>query len=192
MDLGPAHGVIAFGSGHVSKSFCKPLNGIAAEFDLGDPFGMLRLRKDVAGNAGVLFVAAELSRRGLNALPTIRNTEGVDIIASEPLGGRSVGIQVKTNQSGQKKWLLSKKSEELESPTLFYVLVNLGALGELPKFHVVPSKTVADAVRESHAAWRRKPRRDGSEHGDSSLRVFYDVEGKFLDKWDLLGLTLIA
>ncbi len=153
---------------------------------------MLRLRKDVAGNAGVLFVAAELSRRGLNALPTIRNTEGVDIIASEPLGGASVGIQVKTSQSGQKKWLLSKKSEELEAPTLFYVLVNLGALGELPKFHVVPSKIVAKAVRQLHAAWLRKPRRDGSEHENSSLRVFYDVEGKFLDKWDLLGLKLVA
>lgn len=152
---------------------------------------MLRLRKDVAGNAGVLFVAAELSRRGLNALPTIRNTEGVDIIASEPLGGRSVGIQVKTNQSGQKKWLLSKKSEELESPTLFYVLVNLGVLGELPKFHVVPSKVVARAVRESHAAWRGTPRRDGSEHGESSLRVFHDRKGAYLDRWELLGLTLV-
>ncbi|MBK9002189.1 MAG: aspartate ammonia-lyase [Myxococcales bacterium] len=152
---------------------------------------MLRLRKDVAGNAGVLFVAAELSRRGLNALPTIRNTEGVDIIASEPLGGASVGIQVKTNQSGQKKWLLSKKSEELKSPTLFYVLVNLGGLGELPKFHIVPSKVVAKAVRESHEAWRRKPRRDGTAHKDNSLRVFYDVDGKFLDRWDLLGLKLI-
>lgn len=138
-----------------------------------------------------MFVAAELSRRGLNALPTIRNTEGVDIIASEPLAGASVGIQVKTNQSGEKKWLLTKKSEDLKSPTLFYVLVNLGVLGDLPKFHVVPSKVVARAVRESHAAWRRKPRRDGGEHGDSSLRVFYDIEGKYLDTWELLGLTLV-
>ncbi|WP_063796698.1 hypothetical protein [Chondromyces crocatus] len=153
---------------------------------------MLRLRKDVAGNAGVLFVAAELSRRGLTALPTIRNTEGVDLIASEPNGGRSVALQVKTNQSRKTKWLLSKKNETLVSSTLFYVFVNLGLPGECPRFFVVPSETVAHTIKTSHQAWLNTPRRDGNPHPDGSLRAFFDQQEKHLDNWAVLGLKMIV
>src|SRR3972149_260105 len=102
---------------------------------------MARLKTDIAGSAGVLFVAAELCRRGLIALPTIRNTEGVDLIVSEPRGGKSGGVQVKPTQGTQKNWLFSKKSETLKAPTLFYVLVNLGQPDKKPEYHVVPSAT---------------------------------------------------
>lgn len=153
---------------------------------------MARLKHDVAGSAGVMFVAAELGRRGLIALPTIRNTEGVDLIASEPLGGRSVAIQVKTTQSRQKKWLMKKKNETLLSPSLFYVLVNLGMPGELPEFHVVPSAVVARTLKRSHAAWLATPGRDGQSHEDTTLRAFFDPASKYLGAWEVLGLSMTS
>jgi hypothetical protein len=38
------------------------------------------------GAAGVHFVVSELSLRGLIALPTIRNTAGVDVVVTDKMG----------------------------------------------------------------------------------------------------------
>jgi len=152
---------------------------------------MPRLRQDVAGNAGVLFVAGELGRRGLVALPTVRNTEGVDLIVSEPLGGRSVAVQVKTKQDRSRAWLLTAKSEKLAKPTLFYVFVSLGLPGELPEFHVVPSKEVAATIRADHRAWHRRPGRGGQPHKDNPLRQFSDPKNLHRDKWGVLRLRMV-
>ncbi len=151
---------------------------------------MARLKQDVAGNAGVMFVAGELGRRGLIALATVRNTAGVDVIASEPLGGRSVAIQVKTSQGHVKKWLLNKKNESMKEPTLFYIFVSLASPGELPEYHVVPSVVVARTVKKSHAVWLATPGRKGRPHKDGDLRTFWDVASKYRDNWSALGLRM--
>ena len=151
---------------------------------------MARLKQDIAGNAGVMFVAGELGRHGIIALPTVRNTEGIDLVASEP-GGKSVSIQVKTRQRGEKKWLLSKKNESISSETMFYVFVSLGLPGELPEYHVVPSAIVAKAIRESHQTWLATPGKKGQAHNDSSMRDFWDVSSKYKDNWSVLGLKLV-
>jgi hypothetical protein len=52
------------------------------------------------GITGEYLVAAELSRRGYVATLTLRNTRGIDILASNSDATKSVGIQVKTAQSG--------------------------------------------------------------------------------------------
>jgi len=57
-----------------------------------------RLSTGLSGVAGEYFVAAELSRRGYVASLTLRNTRGIDILASNTDATRSVGIQVKANQ----------------------------------------------------------------------------------------------
>ena len=48
------------------------------------------------GVAGEYLVAAELSRRGYVATLTLRNTWGIDILASNLDATKAVGIQVKT------------------------------------------------------------------------------------------------
>jgi len=138
-----------------------------------------------------MFVAAELSRRGLIALPTVRNTEGVDLIVSEPMGGKSVAIQVKTTQGTAKKWMLSAKCENDHKASLYYVFVNLGEPGKLPCYHVVPSKTVASTVKKEHAAWVEAPGRNGQAHNPTTMRVFWDTKNRYLDDWAALGLAMI-
>ena len=56
-------------------------------------------RSDTAliGAAGVHYVVSELSRRGLIALPTIRNTSGIDVIVTGRDGSRHANLQVKTS-----------------------------------------------------------------------------------------------
>ena len=86
---------------------------------------MPRLSRGLSGVAGEYFVAAELSRRGYIASITLRNTKGIDILASNEDASRSVGIQVKTSQNRNKEWILSKGAEDYFNDNLFYVFVEL-------------------------------------------------------------------
>ena len=49
------------------------------------------------GIAGVHYVVSELSRRGLIALPTVKNTKAYDIVALNEAGTRHANIQVKAS-----------------------------------------------------------------------------------------------
>ncbi len=70
----------------------------------------MKISRNLSGIAGTYYVAAELSRRGYIALITLKNTAGVDILASSEDSFKSIGIQVKTNQHSKRKgWLFLKK-----------------------------------------------------------------------------------
>jgi Restriction endonuclease len=62
----------------------------------------MKIPSVLAGVAGEYFVAAELSRRGHIASISLRNTRGIDIIATNKAASRSVTIQCKTNQLTRK------------------------------------------------------------------------------------------
>jgi hypothetical protein len=142
----------------------------------------------LTGVAGEYFVAAELSRRGYIASISLRNTRGIDILATNQAATRSITIQCKTNQSGARNWMLNEKSEDFVASDRYYVFVALGPATERPRFHVVPSQTVAKYIRESHQRWLRTPNKRGQQHVDSALRKFRDTDDAYLDRWDLLGL----
>lgn len=145
---------------------------------------MVKISSGLGGIAGQYFVAAELSRLGYIALLTMRNTKGIDILASKE--GPQIAIQVKTTRSDNRRWLLSRKSETLGSYNLFYVFVNLKKEGELPDFTIVPSEVVADYLKASTEKSISTLGRDGKPRRDSGIREFHDKEEKYKDKWELL------
>jgi hypothetical protein len=51
----------------------------------------------LVGIAGVHHVVSELSRRGLIALPTVRNIAAYDVVVTTPDGQRHANLQVKTS-----------------------------------------------------------------------------------------------
>lgn len=142
----------------------------------------------LAGVSGEYFVAAELSRRGYIASISLRNTRGIDILATNQTATRSITIQVKTNQFAQTTWMLSEKGEDFSSPFHFYVFVMLRDVTERPSFYVVPSSEVAASIAASHQEWLNTPGRRGQQHVDNPVRKFSDPEGRYLERWDLLGL----
>jgi hypothetical protein len=142
----------------------------------------------LTGVAGEYFVAAELFRRGYIASISLRNTRGIDILATNQAATRSITIQCKTNQRGVKTWMLNQKSEDFFAPDHYYVFVALGSATERPRFHVVPSQTVAKFIADSHQQWLQTPGRGGRQHIDSAMRNFRDEDDNYLDRWDLLGL----
>ena len=125
----------------------------------------------LAGISAEYFVAAELSRRGFIASLTLRNTRGIDVLASDGNASKSVGIQVKGNQ-GHKTWLLNKKAETFVAPNFFCVFVRLTGRLERPEFYVVPSKAVASQTKTSHARWLATPGKRGRRHKDNPMRAF--------------------
>lgn len=147
----------------------------------------MKIPNTLVGVAGEYFVAAELSRRGWIASVTMRNTAGIDILATHPDGSHSVTIQCKTSGGDSKKWLLDKKAETFVAENHYYVFVVLGGCDERPHFHVVPSAVVAESVQESHARWLATPGRDGGRRKDNNMRNFRDSHDDFLDQWSLLG-----
>jgi hypothetical protein len=147
----------------------------------------LKLSGIQVGVTGEYLVAAELSRRGYVATLTLRNTRGIDILASNSDATQSVGIQVKTAQSVKPNWMMNKKAEADVAEHLFYVFVCLASEGSAT-FYVVPRKVVAKHVRESHAKWLKTPGRKGQAHKDTDMRRYKDPAHKYKDRWDLLGL----
>ena len=147
-----------------------------------------QLESTLVGVAGEYFVAAELSVRGYLASVTLRNSRGIDIIASNSDASRSVSIQVKTSKKGTPRWILTKKADSFFADNHYYVFVVLHAVGQHPDFYVVPSKIVAESTSTSHREWLEGKKKDGSSRKDSSMRVFEDKEGKYKEAWSLLGL----
>src|SRR5215470_9073534 len=82
-----------------------------------------KLHKTLSAIAGEYFVAAELPRHGMVAAVTLRNTRGVDIMASKS-GTTSKTIQVKTAQKGQ-QWVLSRDDEKSKGSNHYFVFVLL-------------------------------------------------------------------
>lgn len=145
------------------------------------------LSTTLSGISGEYFVAAELSRRGYVASVTLRNTKGIDILASNVNATKSVGIQVKTSQGTGKDWVLNKKVENETATNLFFVFVRLNGLATA-EYYIVPRADVAVFARKTHEQWLSGKRRDGKPHKDGNMRKFADLEGKYRDRWDLLGL----
>jgi len=146
-----------------------------------------RLTTGLSGVAGEYFVAAELSRRGYVASLTLKNTRGIDILASNSDATKSVGIQVKTNQSRGKEWMLNQKVETDTATNLFFVFVRLNNL-DTPEYYIVPRKIVSDFAHNNHKIWLSSPGRNGQKRNDTPMRKFRDPENAYLGRWDLLGL----
>lgn len=138
------------------------------------------------GNAGEYFVAGELERRGFTVAVPMSNVKDFDILAIDRDTHKQIAIQVKTTGYKQKKWTLSKKNENLIGDDIFYIFVSLNEL-DTPEYHIVPSKIVANTIKESNNKWLETPGKKGQKRNDTNIRVFLDKEDLFFDKWDLLS-----
>jgi len=153
--------------------------------------------KALTGIAGAHFVVAELSQRGYIATVTSRNTEGIDVLASNIDGSKIVSVQVKTSGAKNRKnfirsWILNKKQESIFSDNLFYVFVDLNEEDKKPDFYIVPSKIVADYIKTETEKWMKSPSKTGKPHVDSGIRLFEiyedEIAKKYYNNWELLGL----
>ena len=137
------------------------------------------------GNAGEYFVAGELERHGFTVAVPMSNVKDFDILAIDRSTFKQFAIQVKTTGYRQKKWTLSKKNEDLQGNNIIYFFVSLNEM-DVPEYHIVPSKIVAETIKRSHQEWLSTPGKHGQPHNDNTIRNFSDINDVYLNRWDYL------
>lgn len=135
------------------------------------------------GNCGEYFVAAELERRGYTVAIPMSNVEDFDILAINRKTHKQIAVQIKTNKTEKKVWMLKKRNEELVGDNVYYVFVILNGLNN-PEYHIVPSTIVSNSIKEQYIKWLEAPGRNGQKHNESSIRKFDDVYDLYLDNWE--------
>lgn len=126
----------------------------------------------LTGATGTYFVLFQLLRRNWIAALAPEGVPNTDIIVTDIEGNRQCAIQVKTRSIGSDKgWHMSKKHEDIISPTLFYCFVDMQIEeGSLPITFIVPSSVVAAVLNESHKLWLDRPGSKGQAHNDNKMR----------------------
>lgn len=127
----------------------------------------------MTGAMGVHFVAAELSRRGVVALPTIRNTKGFDIVTVSQDGRTFATVQVKASLKRDSFWLVGEVDPD-PPETAIYALVRLAANLIDLECWVVPAGVVAKTFKSD-----RQP-------GLNSWAIPKENPERFLNRWDLI------
>ena len=137
------------------------------------------------GNAGEYFVAGELERHGFTAAVPMSNVKDFDILAINRENQNQYAIQVKTRKSNQKNWQLKARHENISEKNIIYFFVCLNDFN-MPEYHIVPSKIVADVIKKNHKEWLDTPGKKGQKHNDNPIRKFSDYDNKYLDNWNCL------
>jgi len=137
------------------------------------------------GNSGEYFVAGELERHGFTAAIPMSNVKDFDILAINRKTYNQFAIQVKTTSSKKRVWTLGPKNAELMGDNIVYIFVVLNGL-DVPEYHIVPSRIVAETITREHQEWLDTPGKNGQKHNDNSIRKFSDADNLYLNRWDYL------
>jgi hypothetical protein len=128
----------------------------------------------------------QLLRRGLIAALAPAGVPNADIVVTDDIGDRLCAIQVKSRieKGSDGGWHMKAKHENIASDALFYAFVDFGKdLVTQPACFIVPSATVADVLRRSHALWLSTPGQQGQQRKDGEMR-------RFLPDYDRMGLAI--
>lgn len=168
----------------------------------------MKISKNSVSIAGEFAVLSQLALRGYDANMTLGNTKNVDILVSNPKNGMMYRLEVKTSHNDKPTfaklfgraltWVMSEKHEIITDPNLFYCFVNIEKETNLFRFFILPSKSVAEYVKNQHNYWLN---RDEGKHtvNPTAIRVFrigvdetgYAIPTALIkdceNRWDLLA-----
>ncbi|MFI4919728.1 MAG: hypothetical protein ACHP65_09255 [Legionellales bacterium] len=84
---------------------------------------MIKQSNALIGSAGVHYVCAILSMNGMIALPTVRNTKGIDIVVLNHEGSFLANLQIKTSHKKVSSWIVGADYERWYGDNNHYVFV---------------------------------------------------------------------
>ena len=174
---------------------------------------MPKISSTIVGAAGEYHVLSQLLRRGWIAALAPDGAPSMDILVTDEDNEKLCAIQVKTRRDigKDKGWHMRAKHEDMVAEDLFYVFVDVGKRpSDSTVSYVLPSRVVADCIRESHRVWLDTPGIGGQPHKDNPLRRLLPdyshikpvTEGgrtvinryragwldQYREKWEILGL----
>ena len=146
-------------------------------------------KKEISSNnvgiAGEFYIAHILAKNNFKVNVSLGRTEGFDLFVQNPNGVNMV-VSVKTTYSSKsKEIIMNKKAETLTDESLFYAFVRLNMPEGEPEFWIVPSFIVANLIVDSDKVWMSKPKRDGSVHKETNMRLFaLGTHKLYPDDWE--------
>lgn len=120
------------------------------------------MNNSIIGISGVHHVVSELSRRGMVALPTVKNTAAYDIVALNVDGTRHANIQVKTSSKKVGFFPMPGPEKVRAGPRDFYTLVRWVATDQRYEVFLLTGKQACAAV-EASKHYQSRPKRDGTQ-----------------------------
>jgi hypothetical protein len=152
-----------------------------------------KLNNALIGASGVHFVVSELSLRGLIALPTIRNTAGIDVVVVSQDGAWHANLQVKTSRNKVKFWPVGKRYQKSRGKHNFYVFVRY--LKNEARFEIFleSANKVADQVVANVEEGKRRGNADNADWTPCWCLPEEEAEYEWLSRqWHKFGLVNIA
>lgn len=130
-----------------------------------------KISKQNVGNAGEYYLASRLSAEDFIATITLGRTERYDILAISPKG-RTIKLSVKTRiQSSAYDFPLSARDELLVAEDFYYGFVRLNGFSKEPDFWIMPSRIVAQLIKDGQKKWMGKLGKKNKPHKETSLRI---------------------
>lgn len=145
-----------------------------------------RIPNDMVGIAGVHYVAYALSKRGMVALPTTRNTAGYDLVVTNRAGTKHANIQVKAAQRHPNFWPMPRFNKIRHGNNDYYVLVRRLAEAGPPECFRVSGREARAHVKRIQQSQRRHGRGDfpciyvAGKHAKTGVR---EAWRKAWDEW---------
>jgi len=118
------------------------------------------ISNDLIGIAGVHWVVSKLSMRGMVAMPTMRNTGGIDILVSSRDGKKTASLQVKASAKKVKFWPTPKHDKIMDGKYSYYVFLRYVEAKEDFEAFLVLGVEVKKQVTENADYYKRKGRKE--------------------------------
>jgi hypothetical protein len=152
----------------------------------------LKLSPHQVSQTGKHYVAAELNRRGADAVTFSKDMPNVDVLASNVDRKRTVGLHVTTKTAGT--WQTSirrgRPRDEVLDETEFWVFVDIGKdPAHPPEFFVAPTWWVENSIFTRHEAHLARHGGQRARSPDSPHHAIpKTVVEEWQDRWDILAL----
>ena len=104
---------------------------------------------------GARFVVAELTARGLVAVPTSRRTAGADVVVREPDGSAEAYLKVKASLKSPRLWPITPAERCLKGPGTYYVFLRRPSGRDTFEAFLTTGDEVARAVAETPKGGQR-------------------------------------
>lgn len=130
-------------------------------------------KTNLLGSAGEHYIMSELLRRGFVAALAPQGVPNTDLVVTDLAGHRLCSIQVKSRQDKGRDggWHMRKKHETIVGNRLFYCFVDFGSQSSSkPIVFVMPSRKVAEVLKDAHLAWLNTPGQRGQQRKNTDLR----------------------
>jgi len=147
----------------------------------------MTISNPLIGIAGVHYVVAELSLRGMIALPTTRNTAAYDIVVITREGDKHANIQVKTSSYRTRHWPMPEIEKIRAGRHDFYVLVRRHDAENRFEGFMLTGREAKKAVQET-IKYQKENIRKGTRKSIFPA-IDEDFDSQNLDRWEKAWAT---